>query len=189
MRRNTFLALALLAPLAASAAQAQQRNRGITVDEDSKQTGVELTLDLKVRGKSADQKFASVCDPNCSRADSAKLPLNTEVSVCFKATAEGFVTVWSIDSKGGFDLIYPNKLSHPAAARAAAVTANSTTCIGEDEKFKLKISPPSGASRVYLHWTKTEDEQFGMDDYPVIGRDLRASPPYAATNVQYDIVN
>jgi Domain of unknown function (DUF4384) len=94
--------------------------------------------------------------------------------------------VWSIDSRGGFDLIYPNKYSHPTKTRAAAVKANTTTCIGEDNKFRLTIARPAGASKVYLHWTRTEDEQLGMEDYPVIGRDSR-SAPYASTILQYEI--
>jgi hypothetical protein len=175
-----------LAALLARPVEAQQ-GKGIEVNPVQRQSGVELTLELKSR--EGDTKgFRPVCDLGCVQSGPMKMNLRTEVAICFTATADGYVTVWNIDSKGGFDRIYPNAYSHAEKTHAAAVKANATTCIGEDENFRLNIAPPLGISKVYLHWTRTEAEQIGIDDYPVPGKDARLSPPYASTTLPYEIV-
>jgi hypothetical protein len=146
-----------------------------------------LSLELKSREVGDGKGFQPACNPGCGQSGPVKMTLRTEVAICFTATADGYVTVWNIDSQGGFDRIYPNAYSHAEKTRAAAVKANATTCIGEDENFRLKIARPLGISKVYLHWTRTEAEQIGMDDYPVPGKDARPSPPYASTTLQYEI--
>ena len=173
--------------IAAGLAQAQERSKGIEVNPSEKQQGVNIALELKARDRSG-EAFKTLCQDACDRAAPTRLAIGNDVAVCFEVTADGYATVWSIDSKGGFDLIYPNKYSHPTKTRAAPVKAGTQTCIGEDEKFRLTISRPAGPSRVYLHWTRSEDEQLGLDDYPVIGKDTRSSPPYAAATLEYEIV-
>ena len=194
MRRIGAIRVALLAAaLLTAGARAQERTRAVEVNGNQRQAGVDVSLELRARDRSLGQDFRSVCNRSCSRgalAPSFKLALGNEVAVCFKANQDGFVTVWSIDSRGAQDLIYPNSYSHPGNVRGAQVRADVRTCIGEkDDKFRLTITEPVGKSRVYLYWTRTLDEQIGMDDYPVIGRDARAAaPPYAATNLEYEIV-
>ncbi|UYO54592.1 DUF4384 domain-containing protein [Rhodopseudomonas palustris] len=161
---------------------AQERTNAREVNPDQRQSGVALSLQLKVRDGNG---FKSVCDGDCDR-DLGKLPIGSQVAVCFKATADGYATVWNMDRNGGFDLIYPNKYSHKGNARGAAVKADTTTCIGEDNNFKLLVGPPAGLSQVYLHWTRTEAEQINPADYPVIGRDARSSPSYASTTLRYN---
>jgi len=184
-------AFALTMALLSTCAYAQERNKGIEVSGDVKQPGVDAVIELKARARSGDSGFKTVCEGACDKSGAAQLPIGTDVAVCFKVTADGYVTLWSVDSKGGFALIYPNKFSHPAKTRAAQVKANSSVCIGETETFRLSIRPPNGPSKVYLNWTRTEDEAFGPDDYPVIGgKDARAShPPYAEATLQYNIVS
>jgi hypothetical protein len=185
------LALGLTMALLSTYAGAQERNKGIIVNDTVKQPGVDAALELKARSKSTGQDFKTVCQETCDKAGApAKLSIGTDVEICFKVTAEGYVTLWSIDSKGGFTLIYPNKLSHPTKTRAAQVKANTNTCVGDSEKYRLTVSSPNGTSKVYLHWTRTEDEALGPEDYPVIGKDIRqGAPPYAAATLQYDIVS
>jgi len=185
-------AFALTIALVSTGAAAQERrDKGIEVSGDTKQPGVEAVIELKARARSGDAGFKSVCEGTCDKSGPTQLPIGTDVAVCFKVTADGYVTLWSVDSKGGFALIYPNKFSHPNKARAAQVKANSSICIGETETFKLSVRPPNGPSKVYLNWTRTEDEAFGPEDYPVIGgKDVRANhPSYAEATLQYSVVN
>lgn len=188
MRSIRITALVLAAScMAAGLAHAQERSKGIEVNATEKQQGVNIALELKARNR-AGEAFKTICEDGCDRAAPTRLAIGHDVAVCFETTTDGFATLWSIDSRGGFDLIYPNKYSHPPKTRAAPVKAGTRTCIGEDEKFRLTIGRPAGPSRVYLHWTRTEDEQLGPDDYPVIGKDTRGSPPYAAATLEYEIV-
>ena len=133
------------------------------------------------------ENFATLCEERCDRAGPTRLAIGNEVAVCFRSSADGYVTVWSINSKGGFDLIYPNKYSHPktVAPRRLRRGPHDLHWRGSE----VSAAPPAaGTSRVYLHWTRCEDEQLGLDDYPVIGKDTRASPPYASTTLQYEVV-
>ena len=185
-----LVAFALTIAFVSTCAAAQERSKGIIVNGTEKQPGVDAVLELKAKKRSIDQDFKTICTQTCDNAVAAtKLSLETDVEICFKVTSEGYVTLWSIDSKGDFALIYPNKLSHPTKTRAALVKANTRTCVGDSEKYRLQIAEPRGISKVYLHWTRTEDDALGPEDYPVIGKDVRAgAPPYAAATLQYEIV-
>ncbi|MCK1389029.1 DUF4384 domain-containing protein [Bradyrhizobium sp. 21] len=189
MRAFKGVTFVLTIALLSTCAVAQERNKGIIVNDAEKQPGVDAVLELKAKTRSIDQEFKAICTQTCGTAGAAaKLALETNVEICFKVTSEGYVTLWSIDSKGGFTLIYPNRLSHPTKARAALVKANTRTCVGDSEKYQLQIAEPKGTSKVYLHWTRTEDDALGPEDYPVIGKDIRAgAPPYAAATLQYEI--
>src|SRR5262249_8861887 len=104
--------------------------------------------------RSQQAEFVTLCEnDDCEdRTSPARLPLGTQVKVCFKVNTDGYVTLWSIDAKREVDRLYPNRLSHPQNARAARVTAHASICVGEDERFRLRISPPLGRSQIYLHW-------------------------------------
>jgi len=173
----------------ASPVRAEERTKGIVVNGEQRQAGVNVVLELKARtGRSGD--FQPICcDTERQAAAPPRVAIGNQVAVCFQTSQDGYVTLWSIDAKGGFDLIYPNPFSHPGKTRAAAVKANTRVCIGEDEKFQLMISTPIGKSQVYLHWTRTEDEQLGTEDYPVVGRDVRPDPSYASGKMEYEIGN
>lgn len=141
--------------------------------------------------RSHQAEFVTLCEnDDCEdRTSLPRLPLGTQVKVCFKVNTNGYVTLWSIDAKREVDRLYPNKLSHPQTPRAAQATADTSICVGEDERFRLRISPPVGRSQIYLHWTRTEAAALGSGDHPSIGKDLDASPYHAAAVVEFEIVD
>jgi hypothetical protein len=156
-------------------------------------SAVNISLELRARDRAVGQEFRSIALIGGSRdaSDQAvKLALGNDIAICFQASQDGYVTVWSIDSKGAQDLIYPNKYSHPGKERGGAVKANKRTCVGEkDDPFKLVVSSPTGKSHVYLYWTRTLDEQIAPEDYPSVGRGtFTRATGYAERSVDYDAV-
>lgn len=172
-------------------ALAQDRDKGIGVIGDIKEPSSNPVLELKARNKGSDKAFTTICQENCDRSGPTQLPVGTDVAVCFKVTADGYVTLWSRDSKGAIALIYPNKFSHPTKVRAAQVKADTNTCIGETEGFRLTIQPPSGPSEVYLSWTRTEEEALAPEDYLNIGGKSASGSRRASTEtmLHYNIIN
>jgi len=205
---------AICAVVWASPVAAQERRaKGIEVSGTATQPGVDVVLEVSALGTSRSVDFITLCEQSdCSDrplprsgqrafltlcatdtcedlAPSRRFPVGTSVKVCFEVSAAGYVTLWSIDAHGAPDLIYPNALSHPAKPRAARVAADTRTCVGEDARFRLVVSPPAGTSRLYLHWTPTEEEALGVSDYPVIGNDVGIAPAYASSLVEYEVLN
>ena len=66
--------------------------------------------------------------------------------LCFRSSADGWVTVWSHDAEGNVPVrIYPNEYAAETAdERAAAVAAGEETCIGDDDGFRLEVGRPAG---------------------------------------------
>ena len=189
LRRQILVAVAALA--ICGSAHAQERSKGLIVNGEQKLPGHEITMELKTRtGASGAMDSRVVCEDCGTKSltlPPTALAYGTDVAVCFTSNADGYVTLWSIDSKGTFALIYPNRFSHPAKTRAAQVTAGTKTCVGDDTKFRLTTSPPEGRSQLYIHWTKTMDDALSMDTYPVIGKSEEPSPNYTAARLQYEI--
>ena len=101
------------------------------------------------------------------------------VVLCFRASAAGYVTVWSHDAEGGVPArIYPNEFAAETAdERAAPVGAGEETCIGDDDGFRLEVSRPLGDASVYLHFTQREELQFRRDGLPADPGIPSAGPP------------
>lgn len=160
---------------------------------NAQQTGVDVTLELRARDRSVGQEFRSASVVSGTREGSlqpVKLATGNDIAVCFRATQDGYVTVWSIDSIGALALIYPNPYSHPSKVRGAAVKANTQTCVGEkNDEFKLTVAPPAGKSRVYIYWTRSIGEQIGPEDYSVVGREMHTrGSGYAERSLDYETV-
>ena len=164
--------------------QKPRRTRSILVKPDNRFGQVELELQLetvrRVDGATADV------------GSGAAVPVGDHVVLCFRSSADGYVTVWSHDAEGNVPArIYPNEfVAETADERAAAVAAGEETCIGDDDGFRLEVGRPLGQASVYLHYTRREELQFDETAFPQI-RATRAPDrrPYASSYLQYRVVD
>ena len=123
-----LLAVAWPAP---ADAQRPQRTRSIPVKPDHRFEGVALALRLEAAPR-ADGPSRAVLSGD-------RVQVGNHVVLCFQASANGYVTIWSHDAEGNVPArIYPNEFAAPTAAeRAAAIAAGEETCIGDDDGFRL----------------------------------------------------
>ena len=164
--------------------QKPRRTRNILVKPDNRFGEVELELQLetvrRVDGATADV------------GSGAAVSVGDHVVLCFRSSADGYVTVWSHDAEGNVPArIYPNEfVAETADERAAAVSASEETCIGDDDGFRLEVGRPLGQASVYLHYTRREELQFDETAFPQI-RATRAPDrrPYASSYLQYRVVD
>jgi hypothetical protein len=173
------LAALLLAGLAVAA---EPNERGIKVTPDRTVTGVTLTLEMKVLARGIPKLFLA--------GDAVpELPVGSHVKICVTATATGYITLWSIDSRDEHVRIYPNDRAYQGR-RGAPIQKDEPTCVGEGTDFQLQVEEPLGRSQVYAHWTPTEETQLAATTYPDLGHSLRsANPPgeYASQTLEYII--
>ena len=185
-RAAVAIGAAVLAGAWPIAAQAQQpqRTRSIQVKPDNRFGEVSLELHL-VAARRVDGAAATV-------ASGDPVQVGDSVVLCFRASADGYVTVWSHDAAGNVPArIYPNEFAADTAdERAAPVTAGAETCIGDDDGFRLEVGRPLGEASVYLHYTRREDLQFDETAFPQI-RATRAPDrrPYASSYLRYRVVD
>ena len=178
--------VALLVAAWPSPAEAQRprRTRSIQVKPDNRFEGVELALRLEA-ARRAD-------GPSRAVPSGDRVAVGDHVVLCFRASADGYVTVWSHDAEGSVPArLYPNEFAaETAAERAAAVAAGEETCIGDDDGFRLEVNPPLGHASVYLHFTRREELQFDETAFPRIRASRAPDPrPYASSFVRYRVVD
>ena len=169
---------------ASAEAQRPQRTRSIQVKPDNRFGEVSLELHLEAVGR-AGRSTASV-------GSGDPVQVGDHVVLCFRATADGYVTVWSHDADGNVPArIYPNEFAAETAdERAAPVAAGEETCIGDDDGFRLEVGRPLGAASVYLHYTRREELQFDETAFPQIRATRAPDPrPYASSYLQYRVVD
>ena len=175
------LAMTWAAP---SHAQKPARTRSILVKPDNRFGGVELALHLE-----------SMRQREGARAEvqsGAAVPVGDLVVLCFRSSADGYVTVWSHDAEGNVPArIYPNEYAVETVDDVAVpVEAGMEMCIGDDDGFRLEVGRPLGDASVYLHYTRDEVLQFDETAFPQI-RATRSpdSRPYASRYLQYRVVD
>lgn len=170
-------------PLAAEA-QKPQRTRNILVKPDNRFGEVEVELQIEtIRRLDGATAGVRSGDP---------VQVGDSVVLCFRSSADGWVTVWSHDAEGNVPVrIYPNEYAAETAdERAAAVAAGEETCIGDDDGFRLEVGRPLGDASVYLHYTRREGLQFDDTAFPVIRATRAPDPrPYASSYVRYRVVD
>lgn len=175
--------LAVTWPLAAEV-QKPQRTRSIQVKPDNRFGEVEVELQIEtIRRLDGATAGVRSGDP---------VQVGDSVVLCFRASAGGWVTVWSHDAEGNVPVrIYPNEYAAETAdERAAAVAAGEETCIGDDDGFRLEVGRPLGDASVYLHYTRREGLQFDDTAFPVIRATRAPDPrPYASSYVRYRVVD
>ncbi len=177
-------AVAAVAWPAPAGAQKPPRSRSIQVKPDNRLGAVDLELHLETVRR-ADGSTAGVGSGDPVR-------VGDSVVLCFRASADGFITVWSHDAAGNVPArIYPNEFAAETADdRAAPVRAGEEACIGDDDGFRLEVGRPLGEASVYLHFTRREEQQFDDTAFPQI-RATRAPDrrPYASSYLQYRVVD
>ena len=175
--------LTLTCPLATDA-QKPQRTRSIQVKPDNRFAAVEIELQLEtVRRVDGATAGVRTGDP---------VQVGDNVVLCFRSSADGYVTVWSQDAEGDVPVrIYPNEYAAQTAdERAAVVVAGEETCIGDDDGFRLEVGRPLGDASVYLHDTPHEELQFDDTAFPQIRATRSPDPcPYASSYIRYRVVD
>ena len=178
--------VALLAAMGPPPAEAQEpkRTRGVRVKPDNGFGGVELALRLEAARRAE--------GPTRAVHTGDRVQVGDRVVLCFRASASGYVTVWSHDAEGGVPArIYPNEFAAETAdERAAPIGTGEETCIGDDDGFLLEVSPPLGDASVYLHFTQREELQFDETAFPQIRASRAPDPrPYASSFLRYHVVD
>ena len=184
-RAAVAAAVALQAAAGPALAEAQRprRTRSIVVKPDNRFGEVSLELHLETAGRVGSASAVGSGDP---------VQVGDRVVLCFRSNADGYVTVWSHDAEGNVPArIYPNEFAAATAdERAAAVTADEETCIGDDDGFRLEVGRPLGEASVYLHYTRQEELQFDETAFPQIRATRAPDPrPYASGYLQYRVVD
>ena len=170
-------------PLLAEA-QRPRRTRSITVKPDNRFGEVSLDLQLETLGRAGGARDGVGSD--------GAVQVGDHVVLCFRSSADGYVTVWSHDAEGNVPArIYPNEFAAETAdERAAAVAAGEETCIGDDDGFRLEVGRPLGEASLYLHYTRREELQFDETAFPQIRATRAPDPrPYASSYLQYRVVD
>lgn len=185
-RVGVALGVTVLAAMwpALSHAQKPERTRSIRVKPDNAYGGVELDLSLESVRRAGGLRAKVAAD--------AEVAVGDRVVLCFRSSADGYVTVWSHDAAGNVPArIYPNEfVAETAAERAVPVTAGEETCIGDDDGFRLEVGRPLGQASVYLHYTRQEDLQFDETAFPQIRATRAPDPrPYASSYLRYRVVD
>ncbi len=165
-------------------AQKPNRTRSIQVKPDNRFGQVSLELQLEaVRRADGRRGGVRAGDP---------VQVGDRVVLCFQASANGYVTLWSHDAEGNVPArIYPNEYDPETAdERAVSVVAGEETCIGDDDGFRLEVGRPLGEASVYLHYTEREELQFDETAFPVI-RATRSpdARPYTSSYLRYRVVD
>lgn len=152
-------------------------------------SGVELTLSVSELGS------GRVLQRSTTRSASdgpVGLQLGTAVVVCFTASREGWITLWSVDEFDRPTRIFPNRLSHDGGdtMAGAPVAANERTCLGDDARFSFTVGGQAGATyQLSLNWTPQADDALPADAYVQIGPRARSvsegDARFAATHIVY----
>ena len=168
---------------AAAEAQRPQRTRSIQVKPGNQFGEVLLELHLETAGR---------VDAAAAVESGDAVQVGDRVVLCFRSSADGYVTVWSHDAVGNVPArIYPNEfVAETADERAAPVAAGEETCIGDDDGFRLEVGRPLGEASVYLHYTRREELQFDETAFPQIRATRAPDPrPYASSYLRYRVVD
>ena len=131
---------AVLTVVWSSAADAQkpQRTRSIQVKPDNRFGAVDVELQLEtVRRGDGAAAGVRTGDP---------VQVGDNVVLCFRSSADGYVTVWSQDAEGDVPVrIYPNEYAAETAdERAAAVVAGEETWHRRRRRLPSGGRPPAG---------------------------------------------
>jgi len=196
IKQGTSIVAMLAAALLATPAMAAEARNSISMAARASTDDVTLKMEMrKAPAGSTEEKRrglgpVAVTSPSSPElADGGKVKTGEDIVICFTASRDGFVTLWSVDAAGEQAVIYPNAFSHAdSQTRAAEVKQGKSYCVGQEDMFVLRAQPPLGESKVYLHWTRTAEEQLAKDDSPVIGRSSRSVPAdYASETILYTI--
>lgn len=100
-----------------------------------------------------------------SVSEGEQVRLGSYLKLCFTVPQSGFVAVWGRDAAARPVRIYPNRYTPDAETRQGMPVDAGETCIGDDDRFRLKLTGDPGPNAVYLHWTKIEAAQPIPEDY------------------------
>ncbi|MGE0723545.1 MAG: caspase family protein [Alphaproteobacteria bacterium] len=107
--------------------------------------------------------------------DRHELRIGDTVTICFKASRRGFVTLWNVSAEAKVARVFPNAFQ-PATADAMAVDEGREYCAGKQgDAFRFQVAGPPGIDDLYLIWTQTADLQpapAAMGDAEVWARSL-----------------
>lgn len=194
MKSKSLTVAAVIAALLASVSQASNAmppskpTRGTQVEPNNAMGGAKLDVAVSRLGERGGATRSLGGIPSFGLKD--------YIEVCFTATADGYVTVWNDDLVNVPDKIFPNPYSGHAT-RAQPVTAGEEVCVGNDERFRLKIAEPLGTARINVIWTKNVEDQPAEDEYAMTrssGRKTAAAArslndkTYVSRSLDYSIV-
>lgn len=197
MSRQRVILAALALSLAPGLAAAQGGERLTPVELPAQQAMSGVELELVLRTLDPNQATRALLQRSTRSPIGRGLPelrIGDFVEICFSASRDGHVTVWSRSADDRPVVIYPNVFSHAGAdARSEHVAAGETHCIGADDRFRLRVTGQPGiVAAVYVHWTPGEETQLGTEDFPVIGSRSPVSEgqaQHAGSSIEYRIVD
>jgi hypothetical protein len=70
-------------------------------------------------------------------ASKTKFRINEFLVICFKTRSAGYVSIFDAPSKGDFEQLYPNAMTHGKTATNVAVEANKLYCLGGSDTLPL----------------------------------------------------
>ena len=84
------------------------------------------------------------------------------LEVCLRSRDSGWITLWDYDAEGGVVAQLPNRWSPPTEPDGIGVRvqAGQVLCVGgARDRYKIRLFPPFGPSRLHLHWTADDADQ------------------------------
>ena len=178
------LALGLVMALAVQAGE--QRTRNVVVQPNKPLDDVQLQLRIDATGAGGSQSAVA-------GADRPDLRVGSRLRVCFSASQDGYVSLWSRDAEGKVpQRIYPNEYApETEKERGKAIEGGVEVCVGrQDDGFKFVVARPLGEADIYLHYTPDIEDQLGDDAYPEISFSTRGvdDPTYGSKFLEYEVV-
>lgn len=197
-RRLLWLAAGWLGMLAWSAQAQTLTPKMEAVAANQEYAGLALELALyeyegdKSYGRSAttSKVIAKRSSADADAGAQSVVPLRKLVVACVHASQSGTVTLWSqLDDQQPIK-IYPNKFTQ-AIQGAGRIAANEEVCVGHTKEFRLRVTGNEGQlDKIYVHWAPDASAQLDQNDFPVIGRAVRATKSaatYASATVQFKV--
>ncbi len=194
MRQSPAAAVLVAALLAFGQAEADE-GRNLVPKGNAEQ--VLLDLDLNRLGSGGERR---------TMRDYDRVAEGDKVRVCFQASEDGYVTLWSHGANGGVARILPNQYTQGGTQRRGIpLRGGIRHCISdrglvadggdaiEQRQWGLEVHPPYGLAELYLHWTPVEDEQLPENSFldidglaKAVGRS--GGKNYASTWFSYEVV-
>ena len=128
--------------------------------------------------------------------DGKELRIGSTVGICFKASSDGYASLWNISTRSEVTRIFPNAFLAGGAA-TYKVDGGRRYCAGVGgDPFRFRVDGPPGIEDLYLLWTARPDLQPAGQSFATpqaliagiqqLGRASTAE--WATTKITYDIV-
>lgn len=109
------------------------------------------------------------------QASKTRFRINELLVICFKTSSAGYVSIFDAPSKGDFEQLYPNAITHDETTTNVTVEANRLYCLGGSDTFPMYHPPEEGTGegKISINLTRQQNAQLDPDAYAIPGQRVR----------------